>query len=361
MKITLLSTAGAMALLVQTTLAADAPLSFNDPSPQRYELSARASELDPKAREHPEIDFVFTKGGKPADVENAAVDTRVKPQGKLVIWMMGASEPLFERINSYGLHVLRVHYANGWFGKFGSAAPPDDDKFLGKIRLEAATGEDFSSVVDIPKPDGMMERARQFLIHLAKVNPQGRWDYFLTGDKNAIRWDRVIMSGSSHGSTTSARFAKYQKVDRVVMFCGPRDQYETWQGLPSATPANRFFGFSHVLDGGWTGDHYCRSWQLIGLQEFGPIVNVDQAKAPFGNTRRLITDADLKGDAKRAHSSVVPGKASPKDKDGKFLHEDVWRYLFNEPVEETGKPVPIDPNCGKALESAPKKSSKGKK
>ena len=100
-------------------------------------------------------------------------------------------------------------------------------------------------------------------------------------------------------------FTRPQKVDRVVMFCGPRDQLETWQGLPSATPANRFFGFSHVLDTGWSGDHYCRSWELLGLHQFGPIVNVDKVKTPYGSTRRLITDADVKNDAKKAHSSVV--------------------------------------------------------
>jgi len=336
--------------------AADAPLTFSDPAPRRYELSARASEIDPRARPHPEIDFVFEKGGKPADVENAYVDTRVKPQGKLVIWLMANSAPLFERVNSYGLHAIRVHYANGWFGKFGNAAPPTDDKFLGKIRLEAATGEDFSEVVNIPKPDGMMERSLQFLKWLAKSNPQGRWDYFLTEDKQGIRWDRVIISGSSHGSTTAARFAIHQRVDRVVMFCGPRDQYDTWQGLPSATPANRFFGFSHVLDGGWTGDHYCRSWELLGLNQFGPIVNVDKAKPPFENTRRLITAADVKGDAKRAHSSVTPGGAAVKDASGKFIHEDVWRYLFNQPVDEVGKAVPKDPECGKNLKQPSKKS-----
>lgn len=97
------------------------------------------------------------------------------------------------------------------------------------------------------------------------------------------------------------------------MLCGPRHQYQTWQGLPSATPANRFFGFSHVLDGGWTGDHYCRSWQLLGLAEFGPIVNVDQSKPPYGNTRRLITDGDVKGDDKRAHSSVTPWQCLGED------------------------------------------------
>lgn len=330
-------------------MAADAPLVFKDPAPKKYEFTARASQLDPRVKAHPEINFFIEKGGKPADTEKASVDTRVKPQGKLAIWLMGYNSQLFDRINSYGIHAIQVSYANGWFSKFGNKSPGDDGQLLGKIRLEAATGEDFSPLVDIPKPDGMMERAYQFVKWLAKTNPQAHWDYFLTDDKKGLRWDRVIITGASHGSTTATRFAKYKKVDRVVMFCGPRDQDETWQSLPSATPANRFFGFSHVLDSGWSGDHYCRSWEMLKLNDYGPIVNVDKAAPPYGNTRRLITSADVKNNAKRAHSSVVPGGSAVKDASGKYIHEAVWRYLFNEPVDKVGNPVPRDPNCGKNL------------
>src|SRR5262249_48480371 len=39
--------------------AGDEPLKFNDPKPQRYTFTARASEIDPRAQPHPEIDFVF--------------------------------------------------------------------------------------------------------------------------------------------------------------------------------------------------------------------------------------------------------------------------------------------------------------
>src|SRR6187401_2794137 len=95
--------------------AADAPLAFSDPNPQRYEFTARASELDPRVQAHPEISFLIEKDGKPADIENATVDTRVKPQGKLVIWLMSMPPALFERVNSYGLHAIRPRYANGWF------------------------------------------------------------------------------------------------------------------------------------------------------------------------------------------------------------------------------------------------------
>ena len=341
--------------IATNALAADAPLIFKDPKPQRYDITVRASQVDSRVKAHPEISFLLEKSGKPADSERASVDTRVKPQGRLMIWLMGHSAPLFERVNSYGIHAIQVHYANGWFGKFGNMSPGDNGQLLGNIRLEAATGQDFSPLVDIPKPDGMMERAFQLVKWLSKTNPQGGWDYFLSADKQGLNWDCVIMAGSSHGSTTASRFAKFQRVDRVVMFCGPRDQLESWQGLPSATPPNRFFGFSHVLDGGWSGDHYCRSWEMIGLNDFGPIVNVDQAAPPFGNTRRLITNANVKNDANRAHSSVVPGGAAVKDASGKFIHEAVWRYLFNQSTDKVGKAEGHNPECQLDLRQAPKK------
>lgn len=315
------------------------------PSGKRFDLTARASKIDPTAREHPEISFTFGTDAKPQDLEHACVDTRVPDQGKLVIWLMGHNQELFEHVSGYGLHAIQVHYANGWFGKLYSGKPPADDLFLSKVRLEAATGEDFSESVSIPKADGIMERSYQFVKWLDRENPDGRWKQFLTDDGKGLRWDKVILSGISHGSTTAARMAKHVKVDRVVMFSGPRDQFEVWQKLPSATPENRYFGFSHVLDDGWVGDHYCRSWSLLGLTEFGPIVNVDSTKPPFGNTRRLTSEADVNHDAKRAHGAVVPGKGSPKDQAGAYLYENVWRYLFTHPVEQTGEEVAPEGDC----------------
>lgn len=323
---------------------AERPPSYRDKNPQRYKLQFRASELDPRCREHPEIGFVFTKDGKPADVEVATVDTRVDPQGKLVIWLMGANDALFERLNSYGLHVIQVSYANQWFSKL-CQPNPRDGKARGDIRLEASIGEDVSDEIDIPKPDSIMERSYQLVKHLAEEHEVGRWKQFLTRDGKGLLWDKVILSGASHGSTTAARFAMHQKVDRVVMLCGPRDQDQDWQSGTSATEPARYFGFCHVLDGGWSGDHYCRSWELLNLHRFGEIVSVDSAKPPYGNTRRLISSADVGGNADRAHSSVMPGGASPKDGSGAYLFEPVWRYLYTQPVERIGKPVARDPEC----------------
>ena len=343
-----LVTAVLSAQVTVTPVSAQVPdLVIRDAKPQHYQLTARASQIDRRVRAHPEIGFLIdSPDGRPADLQHASVDTRIEPRGKLVIWLMSHNRQLFDRVNSYGLHAIQVHYANRWFS-ICCRENPVGEHCRGNIRLEAATGQDFSDDVEIPKPDGMMERALQFVKWLAKENPQAGWKHFLTGDGSGIRWEDVIIAGSSHGSTTASRFAKYQKVSRVVAFCGPRDQFQSWQSLPSATPANRYFGFSHVLDGGWVGDHYCRSWELLGMHRYGPIVNVDRTQSPYGNTRRLITDFDVNGDARRAHSSVVPGSRARKDRAGKYLHEDVWRYLFTHPVDAVGKPVPVDPNCRK--------------
>jgi hypothetical protein len=340
-------------VLITALQAADAP-PYKDPNPQRYHITARASEIDKRAKPHPEINFVFEKDGKPSDIENAVVDTRVAPQGRLVIWLMGYNGELANRCSEYGLHFIQVHYAREWFSLL-SPKQGDDDQYLGNIRLEAAIGEDVSPAVDIPKPDSIAQRALMFVKHLQKVNPQGNWKQFLTRDGKDLDWEKVTLAGASHGATTSARFAKHQKVGRVVMFCGPRDQFDVWQALPSATPKNRYFGFSHVLDGGWTGDHYCRSWELLGLHEFGPIVDVDSTPAPYHNSRRLITAADVGGNANRAHSCVTPGKAAVKDADGKYVHEEVWKYLFMHPVDEVGEKTDEDPSCLKDHRSKQKK------
>jgi hypothetical protein len=105
-----------------------------------------------------------------------------------------------------------------------------------------------------------------------------------------------------------------------------------------------------VLDGGWVADHYCRSWQLLKLHNHGPIVNIDAAKPPYGGTRRLITNIDVNGNAGRAHTIVVPGG---KDAMGQWVYDEVFKYLFTHPVDQSGPAVPMDADC--EMNQQPKK------
>ncbi|MFK7851727.1 MAG: hypothetical protein AB8D78_12185 [Akkermansiaceae bacterium] len=314
---------------------------------QFYKFNARASEVDPRTTEQPEIGFVFSKNGKPTDTQLACVDTRVESTGRLVIWLMAPPQALFDRVTSYGHHAIQVTYPREWFSQMNKLRKEGDTNHFSGLRLEAATGTDQTDLIKISKPDGLMERSYQFVKYLEKRNPEANWKQFLSKDGNGLNWEKVILSGASHGSTTSARLAKQVKVARVVMLSGPRDQTEIWQALPSATPKERFFAFTHTLDEGWKNHHYCRSWLLLGLNKYGPIVDVDEATPPYLNTRRLISTANVKSNPKRAHSASSPGKSSPKDENGNFLYEDVWKYLFTHPVEKVGQPVKPEERCRK--------------
>ena len=305
-----------------------------------FRHKVRASEVDPKTKSYPSIGFVLKdKKGKVLDHQNASVDLKVPSRGRLAIWLMAPNQALFDRINSYGIHAIQVHYARQWFSICCQQRPVSAD-CRGNMRLEAATGEDHSDEASIAVRDSIKGRALAFVNSLYKKHPEGKWEQFLNASKTDLLWEKVILCGASHGSTTASRLAKHTKVARVVALCGPRDQYQRWQAMPSVTPKNRFFGFSHVEDMGWKEFHYQRSWEMLGLHEYGPIVNVDQNKPPYENTRRLVTDFDVKGNAGHAHGAVIPGRSSLKTKSGKIAHDPVWEYLFTHPVNKVGRPSP---------------------
>eukprot|EP01044_Picomonas_judraskeda_P003433 COSAG03_NODE_282_length_9474_cov_2.398720_8_plen_277_part_00 len=104
-----------------------------------------------------------------------------------------------------------------------------------------------------------------------------------------------------------------------------------------------FFAFTHVLDGCWPS-HYHRSWKILGLEAHGSLHSADGSESPFANSRTansrtansrtLISSADVAGDANAAHTTVVPGSSARKDSYGRYIYEDVWRYMFTHPVNK---------------------------
>ena len=114
----------------------------------------------------------------------------------------------------------------------------------------------------------------------------------------------------------------------------------TWSCVASRTVAPLL----HVLrcNRKWTDGHYQRSWQMLGLEKYWPLVNVDKASPPYGNTRRLITDCNVDNNPNRAHTTVIPGGTACKDSEGRFIYENVWLYLFTHPIDQTGEPDPAN-------------------
>jgi hypothetical protein len=156
--------------------------------------------------------------------------------------------------------------------------------------------------------------------------PGAGWGKFLDGDKP--RWDQIIIAGHSHGASSAALIAKHRKVFRAVMLSGPfdhrNDEAAEWTRRPSATPADRYYGFSHTQEEQHTG--HVKDWAALGLPAYGPITNIDGGASPFGGSRQLVTALPA-ADGGNPHGTTAAGKSTPKTGDV-YRYDSAWRYLF---------------------------------
>lgn len=265
------------------------------------------------------------------------IDTRVQPRGELMVWFGtgGGQRSQLELMASYGYHVIQVPYANGWFSRVcsGDAFTPE---CRGNMRLEALTGMDLptpdrdGNEVRISRADSAESRIPFILRALMEDDPTSDWGYFLKSETDLF-WESVAVSGGSHGASTSTRFAVHRRVARAVPIVGPRDQDSNWQSMAPATPAYRIFAFSHDQDGLWDNPdyprHYDRSWDLLGLDDYGPLTWVEDEPFPWSLSRQLLTRRPMDN----PHGCC--GANGPRE-DGELVFAEVLRYVYTHPVAD---------------------------
>jgi hypothetical protein len=156
------------------------------------------------------------------------------------------------------------------------------------------------------------------LERLAAENPEGDWGWFVDGDHP--RWSAIVISGISHGASTSGLIGKYRSVARVVMLSGPLDSNQAWLALPTITPIERFWGFTHTADD--QHDGHLAAFETMSL--VGAPVSIDDVTAPYDGSHRLRTSAATSD----GHSSTQAGGASPRAADNSFLFAPVWRAMY---------------------------------
>jgi hypothetical protein len=271
-------------------------------------IGFRADQADPAAREALGLQLAF-------------LDRAVEPKGLLVVYLHGAGEREIcgegtrghERLLAgMGFHVLspcyRADYDFNACGADGRAC-----------RLEAFDGIDRSAAIDIHAADSIERRVVMALRHLQAQDPGGDWQFFLDGEQP--RWPAIVLSGRSHGASSTGLIAQHRTVARAVMLAGPLDRGQAWLGAPSITPLERLYAFSHAADPQFEG--HLEAWATMGLP--GRPTTVDGAAPPYGGAHQLTSAAPTG----HAHSAVVVGDSSPRGDDGITpLYLPVWRYLY---------------------------------
>jgi len=262
-----------------------------------YQLQFAANAADSKATQALGKQFAY-------------LDTRVAPKGKLVVYLHGAGT--FTSCGNGDLGTLVASWGFHWFGpcylsNYGVENCGND---IEGCRMEAFEGVDHHPFLNITRPDSIEERIVQGLKYLQTMNPQGDWAYFLDG--NAPRWSEIIITGHSHGASSSGVIGVHRKVFRVVMLAGPYDPGQAWLMSTPMTPREAFFGFSHTGDSQHSG--HLAAFASLGLP--GTPTKIDGAQAPYGGSHRLYSSANVSD----AHGSVTSGNISG------FIP--AWRYMY---------------------------------
>lgn len=273
--------------------------------PQLYAFEFTPDQADPEATE-----VLATQLGY--------LDTTATLQGKLVVYLHGAGAPTVcgskehgQLLARMGFHVFSPCYRSD----YGVGNCGDD---IGGCRLEAFEGIDHHPFIDITPPNSIETRVVKGLLYLQAQHPGGDWQYYLDGD--APRWDRIIISGISHGASSSGVIAMNRIVDRAVMLSGPLDTGQSWLKGQPMTAIDRFWGFTHTGDDQHPG--HLQAFADLGM--VGDPALVDGAQPPYGASQRLVTSAPTND----GHGSTQAGGASPKDGQSDYLFVPVWETMY---------------------------------
>ncbi len=240
-----------------------------------------------------------------------------------------------------GFHVISLNYPNDQAVNTDLCVGPSADlDCYAKVRLEIKDGADRTPLVNITRANSIENRVIKLLQYLRARFPDDGWGQYLVND-NTIRWPAIVVSGHSQGGGHAGIIGRYHLVARVVMFAamdysGRAMKPANWiaaPGLtPNATPAERFFGFSHQRDEAVNFTILSTQvWPAYGMNAFGPVVNVDLAAPPYGATHSLTSN--LGTPTNNYHGCVAVDRNLALRTDGAPVYKPVWEYLLTTPRE----------------------------
>ena len=192
--------------------------------------------------------------------------------------------------------------------------------------------------ISIGRSESIEHRLIALLRFIRSRRAKEDWGQFLAAD-DRIRWASIAVAGQSQGGGHAALIGIKHPVARVICTGAPKDFSKrlkapaAWYKEKSATSKQRFFVFNHRQDPkGCSPAELLENVSAMGLDTFGPPVDVTTEKFPYHHTHILLTSypsvvvsgEDSDG-AQTAHVSVIANINAGRWKD-------VWTYMLTEKV-----------------------------
>ncbi|MEZ5307278.1 MAG: IPT/TIG domain-containing protein [Pyrinomonadaceae bacterium] len=268
-----------------------------------------------------------------------SINNSVTPKNKLFVFFPGTGGVAFNYLElnrtaaDLGLHAINMTYPNTDAVNEVCGGLNSDLECYRNVRLEILDGTDRTTLVNVNRPNSIENRLVKLLILLRTNRPSEKWNQFLLDDQT-VDWSKVVVAGHSQGGGHAGIIARYHLVARSLMFAamdfnGRSLAPATWisnpETTPNATPASRFWAFSHTSDESVNFSLLSSViWPLYGMDDFGEITNVDSVSPPYSNTHSLTTNLPndnahgcIAADARLAYENGVP------------IYKPVWEYMLS--------------------------------
>ncbi len=228
-----------------------------------------------------------------------------------------------------GFYAVGLTYPNGW-SPFNVCA--GDPACPENLRSEIIDGTDRTSAITVTRPNSIENRLIKLLAHLAQIHPDEGWDQFTPS--GSIAWDRLVVWGHSMGGGNTGVIARQHLLARACFSApaadgGPGDPAAWW--AIHLTPASSCFGFCHTQDSLSTRVAF---WDALGMNAFGPLLDVAANSPPFSSTHKLSTSI-APAVAGQYHNSVITDNVTPLDPTGIPVYKPVWRYMMTSGLSMT--------------------------
>jgi hypothetical protein len=266
-----------------------------------------------------------------------AFDPSVTPRNELFVFLGGfLATPadatlIVQQAAAKGFPAIGLSYPK-------SANPPSvcqsnpDDSCYEAARRAIIYGGDDSAPIEVAPADSMVNQLTKLLGYLAAQHPDEGWAAYR--ENGLPRWSAIRLAAHSTGGSNAALIARDHAVARLCLLESPIDligppgglrRLPPWIAAGGATPADRIYGFRHAHTSSLGTASAQATWGLLGLNAFGPSVDVDTSEPPYNGSHQLTTDAPP-AVADDTHNSVVEDRLTPKTASGEPLFAPVWQY-----------------------------------
>ncbi len=247
----------------------------------------------------------------------------------LFIGGTGSNTNSYQTISNFagnlGYDVINLSYPNNVAA--ASLGSSSDSMVFNKYRQEVCYGTPLSLDVTVDTLNCIYTRTVKLINYLNTTYPTQNWNQYLI-NPTTLDWSKIAVGGHSQGGGHACYLAKFNDVERVLMFSSPNDysgyfsNSANWLRTSGITAMNKHFAYLSLLDEIVPFNNQLTNLQGLGLYPLYDTTFVDISSSPYSNSHCLYT-TQTPGLAILYHNSTMKFSS---------INNSVWTYMLTSTI-----------------------------